>query len=226
MVGYTQANSDQCLYYIHSPQGITFVAISRDEFLVTAPSKKDPDHFESTVKSNYELKNLRTSKLYLGWKVYINNNGDAHISQPSPIDPTSQKNVLKISTQNLLHSRLDRTLMRAVHIHSYPWSKTSIPTAPRWTQISSGFHATRHIFRHNQTRCVYTLAKRAILQSSETYYKKSHENQITRNTRLWVKQQHHSPQLHRSRFCILRVQALVQWTCPHSLRCTHRLVIM
>lgn len=85
--GYNQSEHDPCLFYLfHSPISFIMVALSSDDFLVTATSQSLINTLYTQLASQYNIKRLGPPTQYLRWTVNIARNGAVHISQPDYIE--------------------------------------------------------------------------------------------------------------------------------------------
>lgn len=83
--GYYPTEADPCLYTKTTSSGCVLIAVTIDDFLVTAPAQSDIDQFATVLRIKYTVKDLRTPTRYLGWSITRKGTGPIHISQPSLI---------------------------------------------------------------------------------------------------------------------------------------------
>lgn len=82
---YYPTEADPCLYAKTNLKGTTLIAITIDDFLVTAPKQQYISEFEKIMRMKYKIKNLGAPTRYLGWTITRTDNGPIHLSQSTLI---------------------------------------------------------------------------------------------------------------------------------------------
>ena len=85
-LGFKQSKSELCLFSRTSSAGSIFLAVSMDDFAVTASNTSLIDAFVNELATKYTTKRLGTPTRYLGWTVVRNADSSLHISQPDYIE--------------------------------------------------------------------------------------------------------------------------------------------
>ena len=90
---FTQCQTDPCLFAktIESTGETTLVAVSMDDFLVTASNQKLITDLYNHLATKYTIKRLGEPQTYLNWKVVVRPDRSIHISQPHAIRHILQK---------------------------------------------------------------------------------------------------------------------------------------
>lgn len=89
--GFTNLQSDQCLYQKGHPAGKLLIGITTDDFLVSFSNDALIDSFRDTLALKYKVRELGSPTSYLGWSIARHGNGPVHISQPHLIDKAVTK---------------------------------------------------------------------------------------------------------------------------------------
>lgn len=81
--GYTATDGDPCLFTKAASAGPVLVAITVDDFLVTAPHTEQIAEFHKVLVQKYKVKRMGKPREFLGWSVSYGKDGEINIAQPA-----------------------------------------------------------------------------------------------------------------------------------------------
>jgi hypothetical protein len=81
-LGFHSTESDRCLYFKHTSDGIIYLSLHVDDMLLSFPHEKYRTWFESALlKKTYELSSQHDDLSYLGMNIKRNKDGYIEVNQ-------------------------------------------------------------------------------------------------------------------------------------------------